>query len=100
MMRNMLQAKLHHAADIKEHQAIDIYNINNGERFSSYAVAAERGSGTIAVLGAAARRVAIGDLLIICTYSQYTEDEVAKHEPHLIYVDDANKITHSHNQNT
>lgn len=119
MQRNMLQAKLHRvtatqtevgyegsvaidralmeAADIKEFQAIDIYNIDNGERFSSYAVAAEKGSGTIAVLGAAARRVAIGDLLIICTYSQYDEAEVEKHDPHLVYVDDKNQITHTHN---
>jgi len=119
MHRTMLQAKLHRvtatqtevgyegsvaidrtlmeAADIQEFQAIDIYNINNGERFSSYAVAAEKGSGTIAVLGAAARRVAIDDLLIICTYSQYTEQEVAEHQPHLIYVDEKNQITHTHN---
>ena len=119
MKRNMLQAKLHRvtatqtevgyegsvaidrtlmeAADIREFQAIDIYNINNGERFSSYAVAAEKDSGTIAVLGAAARRVAVSDLLIICTYSQYSESEVETHQPHLIYVDEQNKITHSHN---
>lgn len=119
MQRNLLQAKLHRvtttqtevgyegsvaidrnlmeAADIQEFQAIDIYNISNGERFSSYAVAAERDSGTIAVLGAAARRVAISDLLIICTYSYYSEEEAAKHDPHLIYVDDKNKITHTHN---
>ena len=85
------------AADIKEFQAIDIYNIDNGERFSSYAVAGEKNSGTIAVLGSAARRVAVGDLLIICTYSQYDEAEVEKHEPHLIYVDESNQITHTHN---
>ena len=119
MQRNMLQAKLHRvtatqtevgyegsvaidstlmkAADIREFQAIDIYNVNNGERFSSYAVAAEKGSGTIAVLGAAARRVSIGDILIICTYSYYDEQEVDNHQPHLIYVDDKNQITHTHN---
>ena len=119
MQRNMLQAKLHRvtttqtevgyegsvaidrtlmeAADIHEFQAIDIYNINNGERFSSYAVAAEKDSGTIAVLGAAARRVAIDDLLIICTYSQYDEAEAEIHDPHLIYVDEKNQITHTHN---
>jgi len=85
------------AADIKEFQAIDIYNVDNGERFSSYAVAAEKGSGTIAVLGAAARRVAIGDILIICTYSAYDESECENHQPHLIYVDEKNSITHTHN---
>ncbi len=119
MQRTMLQAKLHRvkttqtevgyegsvaidtallaAADIKEFQQIHIYNIDNGERFTSYAVPAEAGSGTIAVLGAAARRVAIGDLLIICTYSDYSEEEVANHDPHMIYVDDNNAITHTHN---
>ena len=119
MQRNMLQAKLHRvtatqtevgyegsvaidstlmkAADIREFQAIDIYNVNNGERFSRYAVAAEKGSGTIAVLGAAARRVSIGDILIICTYSSYDEQEVDNHQPHLIYVDEKNQITHTHN---
>lgn len=85
------------AADIKEFQQIHIYNIANGERFTSYAVPAEANSGTIAVLGAAARRVAIDDLLIICTYSDYNEAEVEKHDPHLIYVDDSNGITHTHN---
>ena len=119
MNRTMLQAKLHRikttqtevgyegsvaidstllaAADIKEFQQIHIYNIANGERFTSYAVPAEADSGTIAVLGAAARRVAIDDLLIICTYSDYDEAEVEKHDPHLIYVDDNNAITHTHN---
>ena len=119
MQRNMLQAKIHRAkatntevgyegsmaidqtlmeaADIREFQAIDVYNINNGERFSSYAVSAERDSGTIAVLGSAARRVAVDDLLIICTYSNYSEEEVEKHNPHLIYVDENNRITHTHN---
>lgn len=85
------------AADISEFQQIHIYNISNGERFTSYAVPAEANSGTIAVLGAAARRVAIDDLLIICTYSNYDEAEVEKHDPHMIYVDDNNGITHTHN---
>ena len=119
MHRTLLQAKLHRvtttqtevgyegsvaidselmaAADIHEFQQIHIYNIDNGERFTSYAVAAEPNSGTIAVLGAAARRVAVGDLLIICTYSSFSEEEAAAHDPHLIYVDDKNAITHTHN---
>lgn len=119
MHRTMLQAKLHRvtttqtevgyegsvaidsellaAADIQEFQQIHIYNISNGERFTSYAVTAEPNSGTIAVLGAAARRVAVDDLLIICTYSSYDEKEAAEHDPHLIYVDDNNAITHTHN---
>jgi len=119
MRRTMLQAKLHRikttqtevgyegsvaidttlmkAADIREFQQIHIYNISNGERFTSYAVPAEADSGTIAVLGAAARRVAVDDLLIICTYSDYGKKEAEGHDPHLIFVDGDNKITHTHN---
>jgi aspartate 1-decarboxylase len=116
MQRTMLKSKLHRvtvtqaelhyegscaideylmeAADIKEHQQIDIYNINNGDRFSTYAIRAERNSGTISVNGAAARKAAAGDLLIICTYAAFSEIELAKHEPDLIYVDAKNRITH------
>lgn len=114
MLRTMLQSKLHRvtvthaelhyegscaidqdlldAGDIKEYQAIDIYNINNGERFSTYAISAERGSGIISVNGAAARKAAAGDLLIIACYSQYNELELQKHKPNLIYVDSRNQM--------
>lgn len=116
MQRTMLKSKLHRvtvtqaelhyegscaidehlldAADIKEYQQIEIYNVTNGERFSTYAIRAERDSGTISVNGAAARKAATGDLLIICTYAAYSEVELAKHEPDLIYVDAKNRITH------
>jgi aspartate 1-decarboxylase len=116
MQRTMLKSKLHRvtvtqaelhyegscaidehlldAADIKEYQQIEIYNVTNGERFSTYAIRAERGSGTISVNGAAARKAAAGDLLIICTYAAFSEVELAKHEPDLIYVDAKNRITH------
>ncbi len=117
MQRTMLQAKLHRvtvthaelhyegscavdqdlldAADIREYQAIDIYNVNNGERFSTYAISAERGSGIISVNGAAARKAAPGDLLIIACYAQYSELELQKYEPTLIYVDARNRIVNS-----
>lgn len=116
MQRAMLKSKLHRvtvtqaelhyegscaidehlmdAADIREYQQIEIYNVNNGDRFSTYAIRAERGSGTISVNGAAARKAAPGDLLIICTYAAFSEVELAKHEPDLIYVDARNRITH------
>ncbi len=116
MQRTMLKSKLHRvtvtqaelhyegscaidetlmeAADIREYQQIEIYNIANGERFSTYAIRAERSSGTISVNGAAARLAAPGDLLIICTYAAYSEVELAKHEPDLIYVDAKNRIMH------
>jgi aspartate 1-decarboxylase len=80
------------AADVREYQAIDIYNVNNGERFSTYAIRAERGSGIISVNGAAARKAAQGDLLIIACYAQYNELELQKYEPKLIYVDSRNRI--------
>jgi aspartate 1-decarboxylase len=116
MQRTMLKSKLHRvtvtqaelhyegscaidehlmdAADIREYQQIDIYNVTNGDRFSTYAIRAERGSGTISVNGAAARKAAAGDLLIICTYAAFSEIELAKHEPDLVYVDAKNRITH------
>ena len=80
------------AADIREYQQIDIYNVNNGERFTTYAISAERGSGIISVNGAAARKAAPGDLLIIATYAMYDEAELAKFEPDLVYVDSRNHM--------
>ena len=114
MQRTMLKSKLHRvtvtqselhyegscaidqdlldAADIREYQQIDIYNVNNGERFTTYAISAERGSGIISVNGAAARKAAPGDLLIIATYAMYDEAELAKFEPDLVYVDSRNRM--------
>jgi len=81
------------AANIKEYEQIDIWNVNNGERFTTYAIRAERGSGVISVNGSAARRAAPGDIMIIATFAIYNEIELAKHEPSLIYVDSQNRIT-------
>ncbi|MBI4988216.1 MAG: aspartate 1-decarboxylase [Rhodocyclales bacterium] len=114
MQRMMLKSKLHRvtvthaelhyegscaidqdlldAADIREYQQIDIYNVNNGERFTTYAISAERGSGIISVNGAAARKASPGDLLIIATYAMYDEAELAKFEPDLVYVDSRNRM--------
>lgn len=80
------------AADIREYERIDIYNVNNGERFSTYAIRAQRGSGTISVNGAAARRAAVGDVLIIASYAVYNEVELNAYAPRLVYVDGANRI--------
>lgn len=114
MQRTMLQAKLHRvrvtqselhyegscaidddlldAAGIREYQAIDIYNVTNGERFSTYAIRAERGSRTISVNGAAAHKAGAGDILIIATFSIYSELELQKYHPTLVYVDEHNRI--------
>jgi aspartate 1-decarboxylase len=114
MQRTMLQAKLHRvrvtqselhyegscaidddlldASGIKEYQAIDIYNVTNGERFSTYAIRAERGSRTISVNGAAAHKADVGDILIIAAFSIYSELELQKYHPTLVYVDEHNGI--------
>lgn len=80
------------AADIREYEQIDIYNVTNGERFTTYAIRGQRGSGMISVNGAAARKVAVGDVLIIASFASYSEMEVAQYEPKLIYVDEKNRI--------
>jgi len=114
MQRTMLKSKIHRvtcthcevhyegscaidqnlldASDIKEYQQIDIYNINNGQRFTTYAIAAQRGSGMISVNGAAARLAAPGDLLIIASYAAYNEIELSHYQPELVYVDEKNHI--------
>ena len=80
------------AADILENEQIDIWNVDNGERFTTYAIRAERGSGIISVNGSAARRAAPGDLLIIASFATYDETELATHKPKLIYADAKNGI--------
>ena len=114
MQRIMLKAKLHRvhvthselhyegscaidddlldAADIREYQQIDIYNITNGERFTTYAIRAQRGSGVISVNGAAAHKAKPGDMLIIASYAMYSELELQKYRPLLVYVDEHNRI--------
>ncbi|HQW20537.1 MAG: aspartate 1-decarboxylase [Sulfuritalea sp.] len=80
------------AADIREYEQIDIYNVTNGERFTTYAIRGERGSGIVSVNGAAARKAAPGDLLIVVSYGVLTEDEVRYFQPRLVYVDARNRI--------
>jgi aspartate 1-decarboxylase len=80
------------AAGIMEYQAIDIYNVTNGERFSTYAIRAQRGSRTISVNGAAAHKANPGDILIIAAFATYSELELHKYRPSLVYVDEYNRI--------
>ena len=80
------------AADIREYEQIDIYNVNNGERFTTYAIRGQRGSGMISVNGAAARKAAVGDVLIIASYAVYTDMELSQYVPKLVYVDEHNRI--------
>lgn len=81
------------AADIAENEQIHIWNIDNGERFVTYAIRGERGSGMISVNGSAARRAAVGDLIIIAAFAQVHNDQLAGHEPQLVFVDDKNRQT-------
>ncbi|HHJ38662.1 MAG: aspartate decarboxylase [Methylothermaceae bacteria B42] len=79
-------------AGIREYEQIHIYNINNGERFVTYAIRAEDNSGIISVNGAAARLAAPGDKIIICAYAGMEKGELADFEPTLIYLDENNQI--------
>ena len=117
MQRTLLRAKLHRvhvthselnyegsvavdghlldAADIREYERIDVYNIKNGERFSTYTIRAKEGSGIISVNGAAAHKAQPGDLLIICAFGILEEKEITNFKPRLVYVDMHNRITHT-----
>jgi len=84
-------------AGIRENEQIHIYNIANGERFVTYAIVAEAGSGMISVNGAAAHKAKPGDKIIICTYAEMSEAEADKFKPALVYVDDNNEIERASN---
>lgn len=81
------------AANIAENEQIHIWNINNGERFVTYAIRGERGTGMISVNGSAARRASAGDLIIIAAFAQVAEADVPNHQPKLVFVNDKNKAT-------
>ena len=86
------------AADIREYQQIDIYNVTNGERFTTYAIRAQRGSGIISVNGAAAHKARPADILIVASYAMYSELELQKYHPQLVYVDERNRIIDQRNE--
>ena len=79
------------AANIAENEQIHIWNINNGERFITYAIRGERGTGMISVNGSAARRASAGDLIIIAAFAQVHEDNVATHQLKLVFVNEKNQ---------
>ncbi len=81
------------AAGIHEYEQLHIYNISNGERFTTYAIVAEAGSNIISINGAAARLAAPKDRIIICAYTQLEQHEVAGFKPKLVYLDENNNIT-------
>ena len=114
MQLNMLKAKIHRAtvthaelhyegsiaidgnlldaAGMREYEQIHAWNVNNGERFVTYALRAEEGSGIISVNGSAAHRAQPGDLIIIAAFVSLTEAEAVLHKPQLVYVDADNRI--------
>ena len=79
-------------ASIYEYEKIDIYNITNGERFSTYTILAQPGSGIISVNGAAAHKASPGDKLVICAYVDVPQEKIKKYKPILVYLDEENKI--------
>lgn len=85
-----IDKKLIEAADLLEFERVDIYNINNGARFSTYVIFG--GDGEISLNGAAARLVQPGDLVIIASYAEYEENELKTHNPKIIFVDERNRI--------
>lgn len=116
MHTTMLKAKLHRArvthseldyegscaidshllglSGIREYEQIEIYNVTNGERFTTYAIRAEEGSGIISVNGAAAHKAAPGDVIIICAYVGLTQQELLNYKPTLVYMGENNVVTH------
>lgn len=114
---NMLKAKLHRArvthseldyegscaidgkildfSGIREYEQIHIYNINNGQRFTTYAIRAEDGSGIFSINGAAARLACPGDLIIVAVYASLDDKELRDYKPTLVYFDSNNAISHS-----
>ena len=87
-----IDANLLEISGIREYEQIEIYNINNGERFSTYAIQAEKGSSIISVNGAAARKAMPGDRIIICAYVQLNDAELINYKPVLVYLNEENHI--------
>ena len=82
---------------IREYEQIQIYNVTSGERFTTYAIRGEAGSGMISVNGAAAHKAAVGDTVIICSYANYTQAELINFKPRLIYLNEDNSVSHTSN---
>src|SRR5512134_3875894 len=80
------------AADILEHERVDVLDVTNGNRLSTYAIPGAPGRGEICLNGAAAHLVAKGDLVILVTYAEYDEEEARRHRPTVVFVDERNRI--------
>ncbi len=115
MMRTMLKSKIHcatvtetnlnyegsltidaslmEAADLLPNEQVDVLNLNNGERFTTYIIEGERGSGTVCVNGAAARLAQRGDKVIILSYVLVSEEELQAHRVRVVFVNERNEVT-------
>ena len=80
------------AVDLHPYERVMVYNINNGERFDTYAIEGEPGSGVIGLNGAAARKGMVGDLIIIVSFALFSENELADYRPKIVLVNQSNKI--------
>ncbi len=87
-----IDAELMRAADVLPYEMVHVYNVSNGERFETYAIEGGAASGVICLNGAAARKGAPGDLIIITTYATYNETELERHQPKLVMVDRHNRL--------
>jgi aspartate 1-decarboxylase len=92
-----IDGKLLELSGIREYEQIEIYNVTNGERFSTYAIRAEDGSGVISVNGAAAHKADPGDIIIICAYVTLNQQELASYKPSLVYLNEKNEVTRCSN---
>lgn len=113
MTRKLLRAKIHRAtvtgadldyegsvtvdrdlmdlADLVDHEAVHVWNVTNGERFQTYVIPGERGSGVVCINGAAAHKVSRGDLVILAAFSWMDEKEARAWEPKVVFVDEENR---------
>lgn len=92
-----IDGKLLELSGIREYEQIEIYNVTNGERFTTYAIRAEDGSGVISVNGAAAHKANPGDVIIICAYVGLNQQELATYKPTLVYLNEHNEVTRCSN---
>ena len=87
-----IDSELLEAAGILEYEMVQIVDVENGNRFETYTIAGEKGSGMICLNGAAARQVAVGDHGIIMAYAQLSEQEAKEHKPYVVFTDEDNHI--------
>lgn len=87
-----IDSELLEAAEILEYEMVQIVDVENGNRFETYTIAGEKGSGMICLNGAAARQVAVGDHVIIMCYAQMSEQEAKEHKPYVVFTDEDNHI--------